>query len=81
MLLFETDRAHYRKPQPINIQSCGAPPQGIDLKTAIPKAQGTLQKRGWNSSVLPLDEQSVLLTPEADPGPQSLLLIGIILWL
>lgn len=37
---------HYRKPQPIQMQSCGAQSQLKHLQnTPAPKAQGTLKKR------------------------------------
>ena len=46
-----TDGDHYRKPQPIKMQSCGAQSQGPHLQnTTAPNTQGTLQKRGQKDS-------------------------------
>lgn len=64
-LLFAADKADFRKPQSIELQSCGAQSQRLRLKaTPASKDQGMFQKRGrkivrpgglrWNRTGLPV---------------------------
>lgn len=79
-LLFAADKVDFRKPQSIELQSCGAQSQRQRLKaTPASKDQGTFQKRGrktvrpkglrWNRTGVPVSSWS--------PGVQ--LYLGMVL--